>query len=447
MMVETANSAYVKPGTLFADRYRIERLLGEGARKCTYLAEDLRVEDRLVALSLVKPEAAAADPAATKREANLLSRVGAHNHIVAFHDYDTNGPIPYLVFEYLSGGTLTDLIRRAAQQRETISSEAIVTYGRELSKALLQIHAAGVIHRDVAPGNVWLNQRQKAKLGDFDSAIRVDQAVSPPPITSETHCASPEEREGRPLEPRSDLYSLGALLISMALGEIRLDDFSALRERRNDLPPALLDLLASLVAVSPSDRPTDAEDCLQRLSQISRGTDIYSLVTAGEDARTEFKSSLRFPVDLPSNLSGEDCQRAIEQYPPKGEKAVLKTIAGFLNSEGGTLLVGVKPDGEVVGIEVDYETLPNGLPDRDGWQQYLREIVRNRLDPAAWSFLDISFASTRNGTVAAIRCPKRPTETWLKEEATYEFYSRSGSSTDQLPAPEAVRYIRSHWPS
>lgn len=83
-MVETANSAYVKPGTLFADRYRIERLLGEGARKCTYLAEDLRVEDRLVALSLVKAEAAAADPAAPP-----LTAVGTYNYRVDFVNAST----------------------------------------------------------------------------------------------------------------------------------------------------------------------------------------------------------------------------------------------------------------------------------------------------------------------------------------------------------------------
>ena len=149
----------LEPGQLFAGRYRIERRLGEGDRKCTYLAEDVKVGDRSVALSVVKPSASAFDPNGTKREANLLSRVKNHNHIVAFYDYDADGPVQYLVFEYLSGGTLAERIERAAGAGELIPPDLVVRYGRELAGALAQIHAASVIHRDVTPHNIWLTDQ------------------------------------------------------------------------------------------------------------------------------------------------------------------------------------------------------------------------------------------------------------------------------------------------
>lgn len=155
----------LEPGQLFAGRYRIERRLGESDRKCTYLAEDVKVGDRLVALSVVRPYASVLDPDGTKREANLLSRVKNHNHIVAFYDYDADGPVQYMVFEYLSGGPLAERIERAAGAGELIPPDLVVRYGRELAGALAQTHAAGVIHRDVAPHNIWLTDRQKVKLG------------------------------------------------------------------------------------------------------------------------------------------------------------------------------------------------------------------------------------------------------------------------------------------
>lgn len=161
----------------------------------------------------VKAHASVLDPDGTKREANLLSRVKNHTHIVAFHDYGADGPVQYLVFEYLSGGTLAERIERAAGAGELIPPDEVVRYGRQLAGALAQIHAAGVIHRDVAPHNIWLSDRQKVKLGDFDSAVLQDGESGPRPITTEGY-ASPEERHGAPVDQRSDLYSLGGVLMS-----------------------------------------------------------------------------------------------------------------------------------------------------------------------------------------------------------------------------------------
>jgi Protein kinase domain/Putative DNA-binding domain len=441
----------LEPGQLFAGRYCIERRLGEGDRKCTYLAEDVKVGDRLVALSVVKPHAAVLDPDGTRREANLLGRVKHHNHIVAFHDYDADDPVQYLVFEYLSGGTLAELIERAAGTGELIPPDVIVRYGRQLAGALAQIHAAGVIHRDVAPHNIWLSDRQKLKLGDFDSAVLLGDQSGPRPITSEGY-ASPEERHGDSVDQRSDLYSLGGVLTSLALGELAFGDPTIVRERRHDLPPAFHDLLASLVAPSPDDRPASAEEVLDRLNEIRRrGTDIYAVIAKGEGPQVEFKASMRFPRGddgLPPHLTEADRAAALRGLYATLEKMVLKTIAAFLNSQGGTLLVGVEDDGTVVGIEDDFGTFEKAKDQNvDGWQRNLKQKIINAFGPNAWAILDLKLDVTEQGTVARIGCPPRAQPTWLNDKAGPEFYIRAASSTEPLPADKWSQYIKERWAS
>lgn len=110
------DEAMLRPGDLFADRYRIQRHLGHGDRKHTYLAEDIKVKDRLVALSIVRPEAALLDREGTEREAHMLARIGSHPNIVALIDVGVEDATEYIVFEYLGGGSLDDLIRRTAEE-------------------------------------------------------------------------------------------------------------------------------------------------------------------------------------------------------------------------------------------------------------------------------------------------------------------------------------------
>jgi hypothetical protein len=94
----------LEPGEVFAGRYEVQRLLGEGDRKRTYLARDTKM-DRFVAVSLVKPEGVLSDPEGTEREAKVLGRIGEHDNIVSLYNYeiDSAGSVQYMVFEYLSG--------------------------------------------------------------------------------------------------------------------------------------------------------------------------------------------------------------------------------------------------------------------------------------------------------------------------------------------------------
>src|SRR5258708_32112904 len=162
-----AGGAELGSGEVYAQRYVIERVLGEGNRKRTYLASDAKM-DRVVALSLVKPDAVISDPEGTEREAKVLGRIGSHPNIVSLYDYEisTDGTAQFMVFEYLSGGTLAEYLQETRQ----LPLDALLRLGRQLCRGLAHLHDRGLIHRDVSPENIWLDQRHVAHLGDFDSA-------------------------------------------------------------------------------------------------------------------------------------------------------------------------------------------------------------------------------------------------------------------------------------
>ena len=278
--MDSTEEATLKPGSVFAGRYRIRHPLGEGERKRTYLADDT-VFPRRVALSLIKPAAALADPEGTRREAEALARAGSNENIVTFHDSGTAEGIEYLVFDYLPGGTLREYLAKRAERDKPLSVEEVMRLGRRLARALSHVHRLGLIHRDLAPANIWLDERQMAHLGDFDSAVSPDAALDPAalPPTTEAY-AAPEQLAGGPFDERSDLYSLGAVLYEALSGERpKRESRTAIAKRltaaRPDIPRSLRETICSLLAESPAERPASAEKLLDALkpSRVYRTAD------------------------------------------------------------------------------------------------------------------------------------------------------------------------------
>jgi predicted HTH transcriptional regulator len=125
----------------------------------------------------------------------------------------------------------------------------------------------------------------------------------------------------------------------------------------------------------------------------------------------------------------------------------LKTIAAFLNSQGGILLVGVEDDGTIVGIEDDFGTFDAGDQNVDTWQLNLKQKIINAFGPDVWAILDLKLDVTEQGTVARIGCPPRVQPTWLNNKAGPEFYIRAASSTEPLPTERWSQYVKERWVS
>ena len=164
--------------------------------------------------------------------------------------------------------------------------------------------------------------------------------------------------------------------------------------------------------------------------QSALGQDILTLIASGESGNLEFKSSLRW--DLKKN----EKNRILESV-------ILKTLAGFMNGEGGTLLVGVADDGEIVGIENDYPTLKKR--DQDGWEVALMTLVSSKAGTANCRFIQPVFHRLRDKTVCRVIISPATQPVYVSLDGSRKFYLRTGGSTRELDVEQAVDFIASRW--
>ncbi len=151
-----------------------------------------------------------------------------------------------------------------------------------------------------------------------------------------------------------------------------------------------------------------------------------ALIAQGEGPTLEFKSSFRWDYNQGKLNRGL-------------ENAVLKTLAGFMNGQGGTLLIGVKDDGEVLGLEKDYETLRK--KNRDGFELAIMSAVSTRLGPEFCQNLHVMFHSIEGKDVCRILVAPSHQPVFVKQDKTTRFYLRTGGSTRELNIEEAMSYV------
>lgn len=157
---------------------------------------------------------------------------------------------------------------------------------------------------------------------------------------------------------------------------------------------------------------------------------IDSYLEKGENERIEYKSSLRWDTK----------QNNVNKIL---EKVIAKSIAGFLNTDGGTLLIGVRDDGSIYGIEKDIETL--NRRDLDGFQQSLIQLIQNFLGINFTKYVHINFEKKDEKTVCIINVEHSPKPVFLKYKSNQEFYIRAGNTTKPLNPKEMLEYTEMHW--
>lgn len=168
---------------------------------------------------------------------------------------------------------------------------------------------------------------------------------------------------------------------------------------------------------------------IQRLQSALAG-DLSRLIAQGEGANVEFKSTFRW------DLREDKLNRLLEG-------AVLKTMAGYMNGEGGTLLIGVADDGAIVGLQHDYATLKK--PDRDGFEQALMTAVANKLGTDACRNLHLVFHAHESKEVCRVLVTPAHRPVYLKEGENPKLYVRTGTSTRELNVQEAISYTSARW--
>jgi eukaryotic-like serine/threonine-protein kinase len=290
-LAEKAEEMSLGAGTKLGP-YEIQSPLGAGGMGEVYRARDTRL-DRTVAIKIL-PSQFSADPVRKQRferEAKTISSLN-HPHICTLHDVGSQDGVDYLVMECVEGETLAKRLEKGS-----LPLEQVVKFGAQIADALDKAHRSGIVHRDLKPGNIMLTATG-AKLLDFglakpavppaSVATLTDALTQDSPVTEQGSIVgtfqymSPEQVEGKDVDGRSDIFSLGAVLYEMVTGQRAFDGknqpsaASAILEKepapistiKPMAPPVLEHAVKKCLAKHPDERWQSASDLASELMWI-----------------------------------------------------------------------------------------------------------------------------------------------------------------------------------
>ncbi len=318
--------------------YRVLKLLGRGGMGMVFLAEDSRLK-RPVALKVMLPHLSQDSTVRQRflREARATANI-RDEHIVTIHEVGLINDIPYLAAEFLQGQTLEDWLTRGTQP----APNQILDLALQIARGLKAAHKAGVIHRDIKPANIWLETRDEGDRthvdkGPADSTVILQPSAVHVKIldfglahTDEGDLAltkigavlgtpaymAPEQSDGRPIDARSDLFSLGCVLYELSAGFRPFDGVSAvallkaivlseprpLQEVNRALPRKFCDLVMKLLSKKPDDRPASAGEVVGVLEAVIA------------ERRAQKPGSAAAPSDTPAADCGCNNRRSYFAY-------------------------------------------------------------------------------------------------------------------------------------
>ena len=289
--------------------YRILKVLGKGGMGLVYQAEDPRLK-RQIALKIMLPRIAADATARQrfKREAQAQG-VLEHDHIITIYEVEEDNGVPYIAMPLLKGELLSTCLQREGK----LPVAEILRIGREMAEGLAAAHQRKMIHRDIKPGNIWLETRSstsqqgggRVKILDFGLArletathlaehlTAIGRALGTPAYMS------PEQAQGSDVTPRTDLFSLGCVLYEMATGELpfkgkdamailsslALHDPTPPHQINTQIPPAISDLVLRLLAKNPHERLGSAREVVEIIQLLEKTFASVSCTSADTQAR------------------------------------------------------------------------------------------------------------------------------------------------------------------
>ncbi len=277
-------------GQLFAGRFRVLRLIGQGGMGAVYAAQQVSMQREVALKVLTAPTSDAQAVRRFYREVKATSRL-RHPHTIRVYDYGTDEHgRQFLAMELLTGESLAALLAREGR----LTPQRVVRIAGQVAKALGEAHAAGLVHRDLKPDNIFLRtlygESDYVTVLDFGIARFTDPHDTTSSLTSADTTVgtadymSPEQVLGRPLDGRSDLFALGVVLYECLTGRLPFKDAgrhgfvsAALarveRDARplvgEDGPDPLRRLIMNLLQRNPDDRPRNAAVLLERLAPLA----------------------------------------------------------------------------------------------------------------------------------------------------------------------------------
>jgi serine/threonine-protein kinase len=353
-------------GTQLNGRYRLDAQVGAGGMSTVYRAFDATLERR-VAIKLMHREIASdtGQLERFRREARAVAQF-SHPHIVGVIDAGEDEGRPYIVFEYVEGETLKDRIRRLGR----LPVDEAIAYAIEIARALGAAHARGIVHRDVKPQNVLVDQEGSAKVTDFGIARLTDESglTAEGRVLGTTDYVSPEQALGHDVNGQSDIYSLGIVLFEMLTGDVPFhgenqvsvamkhvrEELPDIKKRRPEVSAGLAAVLDRMTCKDLKKRYSDAltlqadlEEALAReLARTGRSTGeataVLRTLPEGTRRRLPFRMRRRLPIiAVIALLLAGGAVTGVLLWQAR-DRTVRGTGTGTVKPEPGTRVVSVK---------------------------------------------------------------------------------------------------------
>ena len=357
-----------KPGEVGTiGRYRVLKKLGQGGMGAVYLGFDVKL-GRRVALKVMLPQHAA-DPESRERflrEARAVAMVRS-DHVVTIFDVGEERGVAFIAMEYLLGSPL-DLYLRANGE---LPLAQVLRIARETAVGLAAAHDLGLIHRDIKPGNIWLEApKGRVKILDFGLARaqhEETQLTTSGLVVGTPAFMSPEQARGLKLDGRSDLFSLGVMLYRLITGKLpfdgsttmavltslAVDDPTPVRQVKPEVPPEFEAVISKLLAKKADDRYASAWDVLAALRDVDRPrpfvgeppvvVEVVPLAIAAqsENVWEGIEASSSSPQVLESGAEVAPAPKAEWKKPPPNVSKVPLVLAGAALVAGVVLLAAV----------------------------------------------------------------------------------------------------------
>jgi urea transport system substrate-binding protein len=381
-------AAPIEPGEIgWLAHYRVLRVLGRGGMGMVFQAEDTHLQ-RLVALKVILPQYAVNTSARERflREARACAAL-KNDHIVTIYQVGQDRDIPYLAMEFLQGETLEDRVLSGL----SVPVREILRIGREAAEGLAAAHERGLIHRDVKPANIWLEAPAgRVKLLDFGLARAVgtsSELTQTGIVVGTPAFMSPEQGRGEPVDARSDLFSLGAILYTLCTGDRPFQGsnvmaiLTALATTEPapilnpEIPAALADLITRLMAKDPSNRPSTALEVAELLraleAEITSGSTSVPSTVAYIGSQKRWKTPARNwgllagALAVLTLIGGITVYKVwpesspVEQGPPPPSGPPIRI--GVLHSKTGTMAISERPVIDAVQFAVEEINAKGGV--------------------------------------------------------------------------------------